>query len=326
MTITPMTGRDLHVDVPLSNVVVGRRPEGGIADLLLPVTPVSKQSDIFYRYLHGINAQHSPGRTERAPGTKAKKIHTAISSDTYFCKNYALGTDMTVEDVVNADEVLDWANTNALQLTDRLVLDYEVRVAEIATTSSNVGTTTATVGAGSGFANTTGSRPLDVIEREKELFRQRTGLAPNLMILPEAVATNLRRNDQLRDILFGDRGGMIDDPEFAKVFKISRVLIPRVQVNTAAEGPTMLGSWSYADVWGQHIWLARVNLLQGRYVDTWLNAFRWTSPLLGVPFAVQRYPFDTQRKKYEMDVGYYQVEKVVSPDLAVRLIDANTGT
>jgi hypothetical protein len=323
MTITPMTGRDLHVDVPLSNVVVGRRPEGGIADQLLPVTPVDKQSNIFYRYLHGINAQHSAGRTERAPGTAAKKIHTAISSDTYFCKNYALGTDMVVEDVVNADEALDWANTNALQLTDRLMLDYEMRVAEIAVTSSNVGTT---IGVATGFANVTGSRPIDVIEEQKELFRQRTGLAPNLAIIPEGVATYLRRNDQIRDVLFGDKGGLVNDADLARVFQIGKVLRPTVQVNTTPEGPTILGSWTYSDIWGNHIWLARVNLLQGRYVDTWLNAFRWTSPLLGVPFAVQRYPFDTKLKKYEMEIGYYQTEKVVSTDLAVRLFNVNSNT
>jgi len=323
MTITPMTGRDLHVDVPLSNVVVGRRPEGGIADALLPVTPVSKQSDIYYKYLHGINAQYTAGRTERAPGTAAKKIHTAISSDTFYCKNYALGTDMVVEDVVNADETLDWANTNALQLTDRLNLDYEVRVAEIATTSSNVGTT---IGVATGFSYTSGSRPIDVIEEQKELFRQRTGLTPNLMIVPEQVATNLRRNDQIRDVLFGDKGGLVTDANLAAIFQIGKVLVPRVQVNTTGEGATMLGSWAYADIWGPHIWLARVQILQGKYVDTWLNAFRWTSPLLGVPFAVQRYPFDVKLKKYEMEVGYYQTEKVVSPDLAVRIFNVNSNT
>jgi len=48
----PSTGRDLHIDVPLSNVVVGRRPEGFIADQLLPITSVDKQSNVYYKFQH----------------------------------------------------------------------------------------------------------------------------------------------------------------------------------------------------------------------------------------------------------------------------------
>jgi hypothetical protein len=59
--------------------------------------------------------------------------------------------------------------------------------------------------------------------------------------------------------------------------------------------------------------------LQSRFTDTWLNAFRWTSPLLGTPFAVQRHPFDAKKKKFDLEVGYYQSEKVVSTDLALRV-------
>ncbi len=52
MPSAPSTGRDLHIDTPLSNVVVGRRPDGFIADQLLPITQVSKRSEVFYKYDH----------------------------------------------------------------------------------------------------------------------------------------------------------------------------------------------------------------------------------------------------------------------------------
>ncbi len=313
---TPSTGRDLHVDVPLSNVVVGRRPEGFIADQLLPITPVGRQSDIFYKYNHGHFRRHEEGLTNRAPGTEAKKVHFTVTSDTYFAPNFALATDWPVEDEVNADEVLAWAETGAINLTDRLLVDYELRIANLAVTSANVQTVTSI---NTAWSNTTGSRPLDDIADEMENFRQATGMKPNLAIVPEQVMTKLRRNDQLRDILFGDRGGLVNEAQLATLIGVERVLVPAAQVNTFGETETENGSWSLSDAWGAHFWLAKVNLLQGRFTDTWMNAFRWTSPLLGVPFAVQRHPFDVKKKIFEMEVGYYQAEKIVSSDLAVRV-------
>lgn len=312
----PSTGRDLHIDVPLSNVVVGRRPEGFIADQLLPITPVSKQSDIYYKFNHGEGRRYEEGLTARAPATEAKKVHMTVSSDTYFAPNYALATDWPVEDQVNADEVLAWSESNALMLTDRLMMDYEVRVANLAVNTTNVYTVTTI---NTAWSNTTGSRPLDDMLNEKENFRQATGLMPNLAIIPEQVMTYLRRSDQLRDIIYGDRGGLVTEEQLASALGVNRVLVPMSQVNTFGEVETENGSWSLGDVWGNHFWFSRVNLLAGRYTDTWMNAFRWTSPLLGVPMAVQRHPFDTKRKAYDIEVGYYQDEKVVSNDLAIRV-------
>lgn len=316
MPAAPSTGRDLHVDVPLSNIVVGRRPEGFIADQLLPITPVAKQSDLFYKFNHGEGRRYVPDLTARAPGAKARKVHMTVSSDTFYCKNYALGTDMIVEDVVNADQVLNWAQANATMLTDRLMVDYENRVAGVAVNTTNVYTVTTI---NTAWSNVTGSRPLDDLLNLKENFRQWSGVLPNVAIIPEQVMTKLRRSDQLRDVLFGDRGGLVGDAELARLIGVAKVLVPVSQVNTFGETETINGSWSLANIWGNHAWLARVDRLAGLYTDTWLNAFRWTSPLLGVPFAVQRYPYDAQRKRYEMDVGYYQSEKVISTDLAVRV-------
>jgi hypothetical protein len=312
----PSTGRDLHVDVPLSNVVVGRRPAGFIADQLLPITPVSKQSDMYYKFNHGEGRRYEADLTARAPGTEAKKVHMTVSSDTYFAKNYALATDWPVEDAVNADEVLAWAESNAMMLTDRLMMDYERRVADTAVDTTAVYSVTTI---NTAWSNTTGSRPLDDMLNLKESYRQWSGEQPNLAVIPEQVMTYLRRNDQLRDILYGDGGGMVSEQQMANLLGVQRVLVPVSQINTFGETETINGSWSLADVWGNHFWFAKVNLLSGRYTDTWINAFRWTSPMLGVPFAVQRHPYDTRRKAFDIEVGYYQSEKIISSDLAVRV-------
>lgn len=318
----PSTGRELHVDVPLSNVVVNRRPQGFIADQLLPITPVGKQSDLYYKFLYREWFGFQQGLDERAPGAEAKKVHMSVSSDTYFARNYALATDWTVEDEVNADEVLAWRQSSAIFVTDRLMTAYEMRVAALCVDTSNVGTVTTVASA---WSDPVVARVFDDLTNKIDLFRQRTGKMPNTIIVPQGAWTKIKQNEQIRGRLFGqNNGGVPTLQQFASLLDIPNVLNPMAQVNTAAEFATALGSGTLSDIWGTHVWLAHINPLAGRMTDTWLNAFRWTSPLFGVPMAVQAYPFNAKRKIYEIEVSYYQAEKVVSPDLAERIVTGIT--
>lgn len=312
----PSTGRDLHVDVPLSQFVINRRPDGFIADRLVPITPVQHQTDFYYKYRHHEHRRYEPGLTLRAPGTQARKVHMTVTSDNYRVKNYALGAELTIEDEVNADQILAWRESQSVMLTDRLMTDYEYRVAELAVASSSVfeirSLTTA-------WSVSTGGLPYTDLLNAKEAFRRRTGKLPNRLIIPQLCMPALQVNEQLRSILLGSDGGIVTADQIGKLIGIDEVLVPMSLVNTFNEDQTIAGSASFADIWGPHIWLTHVTLLQGREVDTWLQAFRWTSPQLGESFAVEVYPYDPKRKKTELAVGYYQDEKVVSPDLAMRI-------
>lgn len=311
----PSTGRDLHVDVPLSNVVVGRRPEGFIADQLLPITTVDKQSDLYYKFNHLEWYRDVPEGTLRAPATEAKKVHMTVTSDTYHAPNYALGTEWPVEDEVNADAVLQWSRSNALFLTDRLLMDYERRVATLAVASANV----ATIFLASSGWNSAARTALTDLLTWRDSFKDMTGLMPNTLVLPRKVLTKLRLNDQIRDVLFGDRGGLATAAQIGGLIDIPNVLVPMAQVNTAVEADPQDGT--FADVWdgNGNLWFAKIDTLAGMFTDTWLQAFRWTSPMFNVPFAVQRYPFDVKKKVFGIEVSYYQDEKVVSSDLAIRV-------
>lgn len=317
----PSTGRDLHVDVPLSNILVNRRVSGFIADQFIPVTPVDKQSNLYYKFYHGEWAMVQPGLTYRAPRTLPKKVHFNVTSDAYFAPNYALGTDWAAEDSVNADAVLNWAERHSALLMDRLMLDYEYRLAALAVNTSNVRTVSQV-----GCAWTLGQSPIVTqLLGFVEDFRTKTGMLPNTLIIPQAIRRHVITNSQVCGMLFGDKGGIASEQQLAGLVGIEKVLRPTVQVNTFGEQETLNGSWSFADVWGQDsIWMSHTKTLQGMETDTWINAFRWTHPDLGVPMAVERFPYDSRRKTWDMQVGYYQAEKVVSPDLAVRYIVTST--
>jgi hypothetical protein len=314
MPSAPSLGRDLYIDTPLSNLVVSRRPDGFIADQLVPVTTVGKQTGVYYTYDHLESRQHEVDLTARAPDTESRKVHFTVSSNTYSVKNYALGTTIPVEDVANADDVLDWANTQALFLADRIQFDFEKRVAALARASTSVHTVTNVATA---WSNRTGSRPFDDLVDIIENYRQVSGTKPNRVIIPETIMSKLRANDQFRDILYGDRGGLVSAEQIASLIGVDQVLVPMSQVNTFGETETINGSASLADVWGDQVILANVNMLQGRFTDTWLSAFRWTAPELGgFSMAVKRFPFDAKRKSFSMEIDYYQSEQIISSDLA----------
>src|SRR5258708_7655997 len=99
------TGRDLHIDAVLSNITIGFRPQGFIADQIFPVIPVQKETNFYYTWPREEWTRLK--NAERSRGTQAKKLNTTVSTDTYACKNYALGIDAAYEDLANADEALE---------------------------------------------------------------------------------------------------------------------------------------------------------------------------------------------------------------------------
>lgn len=310
-------GRDLHIDAVLSNIMVGRRPVGGIVNDLVPVINVGKQSDVYYKSNYKESLLYQPGLTDRAKGAKSREVYFSVSSDTYFAKNYALGTRWFDEDVVNQDSPIKLRQRSAQLVTDRLQVDYEARIAALASNASNVSTT---VSVATAWSNTTGSRPFDDLATNIEAFRQLTTLRPNVLIIPEQVQTYVRRSDQFRDILFGDRGGIATDDLIAKALKIDRILVPEVFANSAGVGETLAGSGETHPVWGNNIYLAYVaDLTSQDPQDTWFSAFRWTDPAFGVPFAIRAFQHDDERRSQKVEASYYQGEKVISKDLGLAI-------
>lgn len=310
-------GRDLHIDAVLSNIMVGRRPEGYIADQLVPIINVNKQSNVYFKSQYRENIMWTPDLTRRAKGAKSREVYFTVSSDTYYAQNFALGTKWFAEDEANADDPIKLRNKSARLVTDRLLIDYEARVAALANVSTNVGTTFHVL---TPWSNTTGSRPFDDLANMIEVFRIATSKRPNTLILPENVATYVRRSDQIRDILFGDRGGLATEEQLATLLKIGRVLTPEIMVNTAGPMETKLGSGTMTPVWGNKAFLAYIGQLDANEdQDTWITGFRWTDPAFGVPWAIRAFNYDSETRSQKVEAAYYQQEKVIATDLGLAI-------
>lgn len=307
-------GRNLHIDAVLSNVMVGRRTVGGIVNDLVPVMNVAKQSNVYYKSNYKENILYDAGLTDRAKGAKSREVYFSVSSDTYYARNYALGTRWFDEDAANADDPIRLRQRSAALVTDRLNIDYEARVAALANNASNVSTT---ISVATAWSNVTGSRPLDDLANAIEAQRVLSTIRPNVAIIPEQIMTYVRRSDQVRDRLFGDRGGSVVNDQLASLLNVGKILVPEIQYNTAGLGATEAGSGTNAPIWANKVWLAYVGDLTSQDPqDTWFQAFRWTDPSFGVPFAIRAFPHDDERRSQKIEASYYQTEKVISTDLA----------
>jgi len=236
------TGRDLHVDIALSNVAMNYRPMGMIADLIAPIVPVQNQSNAYTVW-----SQADALRTEddkRAPGTEANKITRSVSSGTYFADNYALKVDLTIEDRENMDAAFigQLRNGRAEFLKSKIALNWEKRLADQVTSGSNVGSystiTSDWIEHRAGYSD-----PIGDCQTAMENVQDATGFKPNRCLMGELAWRHLRKHEDVIDILYGTSGqGNVryaSREQFKALFEIDEFLVGSTYYNTAEEGQTL---------------------------------------------------------------------------------------
>jgi len=309
------TGRDLHIDGPLSEILVNYRPEGFIADRIFPLVTVGKQSDLFYQFQQA-DLWRVPDTT-RSPMTAAKRVNFNVASQTYYAKNYALATGIPVEDIVNADAMLNLRENKGKFLADILALDYENRVASLVCNTSNVGTfcvPTSVDGGSQGVWSTATAAPITDIDNAIQRVRDSSGYLPNNIVFGWLAWQRFRRHVNVRAQLFPSAGGttpsggVVQPNMVSALFDIPNVSIAGVMRNTAAEGL----SQQLADIWGPHVAVFYTPPRPSREVPSYGYSFRWQAPGLPQSMTAEDLGYDKVLHGNLLEVSMYQDEKVVS--------------
>lgn len=312
------TGHDLHVDQHLSNVAIGYRPEGFIADMIAPIVDVDKQSNYYAIWSRADRLRRR--ETQRAPGGRANRIEQRVSSDTYFAKNYALAGHVPIEDRANADPIfLQGIVEGRVELVmDGLLLDWEVRVAEQVTSGSNVGSYTAVSSAWDGAGD-----PLGDIHTGIDNVHYSTGKMPNKVVFGVEAWKSFRRDTNVRDLIFGvdNGGGYPNTSQVAQLLDVNEVLVGDVWENTAEEGL----SESLDSIWSDNVLIYYAPDSPNRERPSFMYSFRWNRPNLP-NMQVERHPYDSRTKTEEVEVGYYQDEKVTGAEYGFLIEAVNSST
>lgn len=313
-----LTAGDVHIDVPLSNLVIGFEPKSFIVQDIFPLIPVSKQSDKYYVWEKG-DFFRIPD-TRRAPKTKGNAIEFNVGSDAYFCNNYALRNETSNESLANQDNVLKLREKHSRNLMNLLILAWENRVASQISSGSNMGSYTTLSGTAQ-WDDEANSNPISDVETGKEAIRSTTGLEANLMIIPHAVYRALIQHPDMLDRIKYVQRGVVTADILASIFEVDKILIGKSIKNTANEGQTA----SFSDVWAKNVILAHVTQgADSMGQDPSLGySFRWNSPLLGGQLsAIDRWK-DPDGKGFEnIRAQFYQDEKIVATELGYVIVDA----
>lgn len=307
----------VHVDRPLTNMslAIMQDPAGFVADQAFPLLPVSKQSDLYRIYPRG--AFNRNQMKKRAPGAETQGIGYEMSTSPYYCDVWGLHHDIDEQTEANADIDVDLDFEATTLLSMQALINREVNWATNYFTQSVWANDTTP----STLWSASGSTPLEDIEARSLVFRERTGLRPNLAIMGPEVWSILKNHPDLVDRM---NRGQTSGPaqallqNFAELIEIPRILVGSSIVNTAAEGAADAHSF----VFGKHLLLLHVAERPGRYTPSAGYTFGWNG-LLGtnaVGTRVSRFEdMKTRSRRIEIESAYAQT--LISAELGELLDD-----
>lgn len=308
-----LTARDVHVDVPLSNIAVEAFSSGDfVGAQLFPVIDVRKQSDKYYTIARNAWLR-TPSTTLRAPKTSPGRVEFEVSSDSYFADNFALASDNAHEVIANADDPIQLRARTTRFLVDMLMRDQEQRIANLVTSISNIGSGVILTGTAK-WSNYANSDPVADVTTGHAFIRSNTGMRANTALLDDDTYQTLRRHPVLLDMYKYTQGGLVNDAELKSVFRVENLIVSNAIRNAAKENAAA----SLVNIWGNNFLLCHINPANaGMRTATFGLAFRWLNPELPAPWAVRVYNDPDPGKRVEVvEACYYQDEKIVAPQLA----------
>jgi hypothetical protein len=237
----------VHVNTPLTNLSVAmiQSPSAFIADQVFPVIPVSKQTDIYYKYPRGYFNKSQ--MQKRSLSSESQGADYKAETDTYRAEIFALHKDIDDAIRANADSQFKLDSEAALFLTHQGLLAKEILWGSTFFTTSVWGTDITGVAAAPGAGqvlqwNDSASTPIENVRAGKTAVLQSTGFRPNTLVLGQAVYDALVDHPDLIDrVKYGQTSGgpaMVNRNVLAQLFEVDRVLVAEAIQNTANEAQT----------------------------------------------------------------------------------------
>ena len=316
------TGRDLHIDTPLTNMMVRafNAAPNFVAGQVFPVVPVAKQSNVYYT-LDQASFLQSP-TTYRSPKTLARRADWKVSSDTYFAHNYAFADGNSLEDLDNADNAIQLRQTSTEFVTQVLLRDFESRA--VTKIQANVASLSQLTGANAWDA-VNSADIISPVRNAKQYIYQNTGIVPNSIVLDWMTYDYATRNTLAwAKLQYTQDTGQLTMAHLKSLWDVQNVYVSNATQNNAKFGAT----GSYTSIWGPTCFVYyRPPVLPTLKTAAYGAAMRWTPAGLPGPMAVTRQVFSgagTQNEEV-IEGGYYQDEKVIASALGF-YINTKSGT
>ena len=236
------TTNDAHVNVPLNNIVVAYMQSATmVADKIFPVVPVSKQSDLFYKY--DIDTFYRDDARLRAPSSESAGGGFKFSTDTYGCLIEAYHKDIDDQLRANADSVLQLDRAAAEFVAQKMVLRRETRFLSTFFKTGVWGRDWTGIPSGTPsstqftqFDAATAADPRIPFEAAKLKMLETTGYEPNVALFGAQVMSKLLTNSFIRDQFKYTSAESINETMIANYLGLDAVYVSKSVVATGAEG------------------------------------------------------------------------------------------
>lgn len=255
---------EIHVDTLLGEVSVRYSNRNYIADMVCPVVPVKKSSNVYRVYTRDLRIPE----TKRANRAKANEHQFHVSTSSYNLEEHALKDYVSDKDQENYDLDSLLADTT-IELTDVIMRRREKSVADLFTTSNwslNV-----SLAAGAAFTlDTVASNPIPIFDTGATVIIRNGGGRPNKAILPRNSYVGAKNHQSVLDRC-KYVGREVTEAILASLFGVDQLLVPEASYETTAEGATTTAT--IASIWGNSSWLGYVAPAPGPKVPSALYCF-----------------------------------------------------
>src|ERR1039458_1634368 len=262
-------------NVALANYMKEFRNNALVGEMIAPRVPVDRQS--FPYVIFDRSNQRLDQTTLRAPGARPQEIRMTYSTANYFCHDHALDASIPWEaEIYGLGLGFSTKQKSIARIIDKLLLDREVTIANLVTSSSNI-TNYKDLGTGGDppypwddYA-TGHSHPIVDVDNAKEVIRQ-SGVAPNFFIISDPTYVALRNHPDIIDRYKYKVGGPVGLNELSEVFGLPTTIAGAVVLDKSN-----VGSW----VWGANALLGYTQATPDVQDVSCLKTFVWTAAPAG---------------------------------------------
>jgi len=268
--------RDVHVDQILTNISIAYRNRLYIADRIFPEVRVDKQSDKYY--IFPLEEWFRDEAQKRAPGGRSVGGGFPLSTESYFAEEVAYHTLLEDEVSQNADAVLRMETAKTNFVTEKILLNREIKVADVVFEDANW-ENSITLSGEDQWDDYDNSDPIGVLEDGIDKVEEETGQLVNTIVMGREVWRKLKHHPQLLDRLptTGLKTATLETLRQLLQDQGEDQIQLRIYVGAARKNDNARGATTQdlSPIWGKHLWLGHVAGNPGREIPSAGYTFVW---------------------------------------------------
>ena len=260
---------DVHIDSALANYAAGYQEaaSASIADQVVPVLPVEKNSNKFYTWDKNDVFQDVQS-LEVAPGGAMAEVSPRVSNSNYNCVSYGVQSFVASEVQANADSALNPERQAVVRCMNAINIARERRCASLLMSSGNwTGGYTTTIAAGAKWNGGASSDPV----RDLYTAIESSLVDVTAIVMSERTFHDFVQNPQVQKYI-ATKTAVAPVPgasEFAALLQLPPIIVGKRK--------GIVTSSTYGYVWGDNVALihADAGIPSGGATISTARTFRW---------------------------------------------------